>query len=306
MFVVVALLTACGGGAPNVAQQVEPQPKPLPEGAVPMHYDRHLYLDVVVRDSIPARMIFDTGNTHLLFDSTFYADHFGRVRELRAMLSGAGNGVEQATIDASGWSYRVGAKSFDEPMAVVMNLRRIVGEGADGMLGMRFVKNERVRFNYAEGYLRILNDHEPIAAEYVRVPCKWLDQGVLRMVMPLAVTFKDGFTFEGNFLVDTGMPDALSLNRTTAERLAAHLTDVRRESYAVGGVGGARIDHLFTTERILLADKVIEGVEASWSENTVGAMSDTRYDGLIGNALLAHFDLIFDFAACTIYLRSVH
>ncbi len=36
LVVAVALLTACGGGAPNGVQQIEQQPKSLPEGAIPM------------------------------------------------------------------------------------------------------------------------------------------------------------------------------------------------------------------------------------------------------------------------------
>ena len=41
----------------NSSVQAE-QPKPLPEGAIAFDYASHLYFDVVLRDSIPARMIF--------------------------------------------------------------------------------------------------------------------------------------------------------------------------------------------------------------------------------------------------------
>ena len=44
-----------------VSEEVE-QPKTLPEGAIAFDYSNHLYFDVVLRDSVPARMIFDTGN----------------------------------------------------------------------------------------------------------------------------------------------------------------------------------------------------------------------------------------------------
>ena len=47
------------------------QEKYLPDGAVPFDYARHLYFNILLRDSIPARVIFDTGNTNILIDSTF-------------------------------------------------------------------------------------------------------------------------------------------------------------------------------------------------------------------------------------------
>ena len=47
----------------------------------------------------------------------------------------------------------------------------------------------------------------------------------------------------------------------------------------------------------------VKGVESSYSANTQGAMASSKYDGIIGNALLARFDVIFDFAACKIYIR---
>ena len=45
----------------------------IPDGAVMFDYRHHLYFNALLRDSIPLRLIFDTGNTHLLIDSTFYA-----------------------------------------------------------------------------------------------------------------------------------------------------------------------------------------------------------------------------------------
>ena len=32
-------------------------------------------------------------------------------------------------------------------------------------------------------------------------------------------------------------------------------------------------------------------------------MADNRFDGLVGNALFAHFDIIFDFESWVMYLR---
>ena len=147
--------------------------KKLPADVVPFSYRRHICFDVMLRDSVSARMIFDTGANNLLLDSAFYAYYFAANGNLRkAMLGGVGNGMEMANIDASGWSYRVGDKSHTEQMAVVLNLRKIVGDDVDGLFGLPFMQGERVEFNYADGYMRFLTAGEEIADDFVRVDCK--------------------------------------------------------------------------------------------------------------------------------------
>ena len=303
---VVAILfvtTACSGATQKSAQQdVKPQ---LPAGAVEMRYQRHLYFEVMLRDTIPARMIFDTGSSNLLLDSTFYASNFGKGKNLRkAMLSGAGNGYQLTTLDASGWSYSVGDLSHSEQMAIVMDLRKIVGDGADGLFGLPSMQGKRMELNYADGYMRLLTPEEKIADDFTAIQCKWL-RDKDRIILPLSVTFADGYTLNGNFLVDTGMPDALALGSATTARLKSggHLVGAQSTTVEVGGVGGSRIESYVTAKQIAIGGKTVNSVRISCSENKQGAMTDSRFDGLVGNALLANFDVIFDFENWVMYLR---
>lgn len=299
----VLLATACANSTAKNQQTEEKQP--IPEGAVEMKYNRHLYFKVMLRDSIPARMIFDTGSSNLLIDSTFYASTFGEGKNLRrAMLGGAGNGHELTTLDANGWSYSVGDESCTEQIAIVTNLRKILGDGADGLFGLPFMRGKRVEFNYAGGYVRFLSADEVIGDDFTAIQCKKLDN-IERIIIPLSVTLNDGYTLNGNFLMDTGMPDELSLNSTTANRLKSegHLADARRMRYEVGGIGGSRVDNYLKTKQITIGGKSINDIRITYSENEQGAMADSRYEGLVGNALFARFDVIIDFVNWVIYLR---
>ncbi len=307
LFALLLMLSACGG-APTQSEAVETaQVQVIPEGAIPMHYDRHLCLEVELCDTIAARMLFDTGNTHLLLDSTFYAEKIGdRVPLMRSMFGGAGDGMESARMAMHAWRYRLGKEEMTERMAVVMNLRKIVGEKADGMVGMTLMQGRRVRFDYDDGYMQLLAATDSIPQDFVKIPCTWLDDTKMRLVMPLEVAFGDGSTFKGNFLVDTGMPDALSFNSTTAEHLnlKSRIPNAVRRERAVGGVGGASVEYEFSAKAITVGGVALHDIEATWSENRQGSLADTRYDGLVGNALLDKFDVIFDFSSCAIYLRE--
>lgn len=299
----VLLAAACANSTAKNEHTAEKQP--IPAGAVEMQYNKHLYFQVMLRDSIPARMIFDTGSSNLLIDSTFYASTFGEGKNLRkAMLGGAGDGHELTTLDASGWRYSVGEESHTEQMAIVMNLRKILGDGADGLFGTPFMQGKRVEFNYAGGYMRFLAEDEKIGEDFTAIQCKKLDN-IERIIIPLSVIFSDGYTLDGNFLMDTGMPNELSLNSATANRLKAegHLTDARRMRYEVGGIGGSRVDNYLNTKQISIGGKSINDIRITYSENEQGALADSRYDGLVGNALFARFDVIFDFVNWVIYLR---
>ena len=300
---VVLLAAACGNTTAKNGQPEEKQP--IPEDAVEMKYNRHLYFKVMLRDSITARMIFDTGSSNLLIDSTFYTSTFGENKNLRkAMLGGGGDGYELTTFDASSWGYSVGKESHTEQMAIVMNLRKILGDGADGLFGTPFMRGKRVEFNYAGGYMRFLAAEEKIGEDFTAIQCKKLDN-IERIIIPLSVTFSDGYTLGGNFLMDTGMPDELSLNSATANRLKAegHLANARRMKFEVGGIGGSRTDNYLNAMQITIGGKSINDIRITYSENEKGSLADSRYDGLVGNALFARFDVIFDFVNWVIYLR---
>lgn len=297
----LSLVVACANSSPK-----EEQKRTIPADAIAMEYQNQLYFDIMLRDSIPARMVFDTGNTTLLLDSTYYATNFSKNNTLRrAMLSGAGGSRQMAYLDMSGWSYRVGAQAQSERMAIVINLRKIIGERVDGMFGMAFMQGKRVEFDYDDGYMRALTAEEQIPSDFTRIECKWLDDSKSRIIAPVAVTLSDGYIFNGQFMVDTGMSGTLSLNSATADKLKAekHIATSRSMVYAIGGVGGTRTDYLLTSPQITIAGKAINDVRISWSANKVGAAADTRYDGIIGNELLSRFDVILDFINCAIYLR---
>ena len=287
----------------NSNVQVE-QPKPLPEGAIAFDYGNHLYFDVIVRDSIPAKMIFDTGNTNILFDTQFFKEHFAPSPTLqRTLIQGAGNSLEAAYRDMSDWTYSVGEHCTTEQGATVLDLRKILGYQVDGMYGMEFMRGRKVEFNYVYGYMRILSQDEEPVEDYVCVKCKWLDGRRARMVMPISIKVNERLSLDGNFFVDMGSSGSISLNSSVAAKFNNAPTDVKRKVYDTGGVGGSRTDYIFKAERVSVAGNDIHGLNIDLSGNTQGVMARNEYDGLVGNGLFEHFDVIIDFAKCEIWLR---
>ena len=313
LLIATALNISCSGAKGKEAKEELPQtleqevaPRPLPDGAVVFDYAGHLYFDVVLRDTIPARMIFDTGNTNILFDTQFFKDHFAPSPTLqRTLIQGTGNSLEAAYRDVAEWEYSVGATTITEQGATVLDLRKILGYQVDGMFGMEFMRGRRVEFNYADGYMLLLPQDAAPDEGYVCVKCKWLDLRAARMVMPLSIKINDGLSLDGNFLVDMGSSGSVSINSSLVAKLRLNsvLTDVRKKIYDTGGVGGSRTDYVFTADRVSVAGNDLLNVRMNYSGNTQGMMASDSYDGLVGNGLLEHFDVIIDFAKCEIWLR---
>lgn len=308
------LCSGCGRTAksadnePHAATQSEEvtQKNPLPTGAVAFDYAGHLYFDVVMRDSIPARMIFDTGNTDILIDTKFFKEHFAPSPTLqRTLIQGAGNSLEAAYRDTGNWAYAVGGHHTTEQGATVLDLRKILGYHVDGMFGMEFMRGRKVEFNYADGYMLIMDGAALPAEGYTRVECSWLDSRQARMVMPIRVKINNKLSFDGNFLVDMGSSGSLSLNSSVAAKLRLNraLTDVKKKVYDTGGVGGSRTDYIFKADRVSVAGADMLDMRLDFSGNTQGMMAEDSYDGLVGNGLLEYFDVIIDFARCEMWLR---
>lgn len=309
--IIAALCCACSNRnrearIEDMAYEEVEQPKTLPEGAIAFDYSNHLYFEVVLRDSVPAKMIFDTGNTNILIDNKLFKEYFAPSPTLqRVVIQGTGNSLEAAYRDTSDWAYRIGEYSHTEQGATIMDLQKILGNEADGMFGMEFMRGRKVEFNYADEYMRILPSEEQPAEGYTCVKCKWLDNREARMVMPISLKVNDKISFDGNFLVDIGSSGSISLNSSLVAKLKLSrvLTDVKKKIYDTGGVGGSRTDYIFTAKGIAVAGYEIEDVVTDFSGNTQGMMANDSFDGLVGNAFFERFDVIFDFAKCEIWLR---
>lgn len=309
--IIAALCCACSNRSreariEDMAYEEVEQPKALPEGAITFDYSNHLYFEVVLRDSVPAKMIFDTGNTNILIDNKLFKEYFAPSPTLqRVVIQGTGNSLEAAYRDKSDWTYRIGEYSHTEQGATIMDLQKILGNEANGMLGMEFMRGRKVEFNYADEYMRILPSEEQPDEGYTCVKCKWLDNREARMVMPISLKINDAVSFDGNFLVDIGSSGSISLNSSLVAKLKLNrvLTDVKKKIYDTGGVGGSRTDYLFVAKDISVAGYEIKDVVIDFSGNTQGMMANDSFDGLVGNAFFERFDVIFDFAKCEIWLR---
>ena len=161
------LLAACGGAVVQHSA-APPDPELLPEGAVAFRYHRgHLYFDATVCDSIPARLVFDTGATGLYVDSLWLArSGVAPGRAARDMIGGTGVSVASTRILLGKLAFAIDTLRRESEMTPVLALKEVLGRQSDGILGQRFLAQSCVEFNLRRGYMRAMRPRGCVRATW--------------------------------------------------------------------------------------------------------------------------------------------
>lgn len=299
-------LTACGGAGTNVRQAEEIEIM-LPEGAVPFERNGHIYMKMMLMDTIPANIAFDTGADGLYLDKTFLSSS-GYVPDSvlnNVYMFGAGDGhsIEKVILDSV--NIFCDAFSYASSLTTLMDLKTICGKDADGILGTVPFRDSPFMINYRDGYiLRMENPDSALLAEYVPVPVRFHKN---RIMVPVEIETEDGTVIAEDLLLDTGAPGSSVLSKRTTDKYKLNDKVGRKKEYrsSVGGVGGSSRGFTFRAKRFKVGGFEIEGPLVSCSHNKKGVLGNEYLsgNGIFGNQLLSLFTLIIDIPGQTLYLK---
>lgn len=305
-----ALLIALVGFGCDGNNATTPEAVPLPGRTIPFQrgFTDHLYIDVTLCDSITGQMVFDTGNTFLMVDSTFYAHSIlpRRAGHRRmVMMSGAGGAMEMGIADVAPLPYTVDTLNRLSELSIIYPLNKIVGDGVDGMVGMELIAGKRLAFDYIHNTITLLDPQYQPDKEWIRLESRWIDDSKERLTIPLSITVGE-VHIQGDVLLDTGNPEGVILSNAIAEKfnLQEALGSPLRYTMEVGGIGGGAGGYLGVADSITIGGFHIPDNTIEYSTNKSGALADNRYIGIIGNDLLKRFDLIIDFSSGECWIRK--
>ena len=102
----------------------------------------HIYLNAEVNGK-PARLVFDTGSSDVYLDSTWLSESgIKNARMGKAMVRGAGNEAKKTTLIFSGVNVSMNGSQYSPQMVPVIDLRAILGDTADGIFGLKNLKEK--------------------------------------------------------------------------------------------------------------------------------------------------------------------
>ena len=268
------------------------------QGMAKMTYYGHLYLESSINGK-PARMIFDTGSPYTCLDSIFVAEsglEFDSIEWVTA--SGAGDGVVEVPVVLNKLSYTFGEREFINEMTPVMQIKPIVGDFADGIIGMSHLSDKVISIDYVADQMRI-SDSLGDTAGYTAIPIRYENNHIY---VPITLGIADSRWMSGDVMLDLGSGNSVSIPgweevREISPRIC--YTDIN------AGVGGGSSGCFFRAKSVTVGPFTFDSVTMDYRNNTVGALS-TGSDclGIAGNAIWERFDMIIDMPGRMLYLKK--
>ncbi len=278
----------------------------IPKGAIPVKYYGHIYLKIK-RDSISGNFVFDTGSPlPLLYDSLFYAhSHYKHKRIRKALLPGAGTKKEKVKVLLDSIPVHLKDSIYYTRLTPIFKLKPILGDYADGILGINFFLNQVMQIDYEKEYINIFTSIDSLGTQgYLKFKMK-SNKDRKRFYLPLTVAVNDTTQIKGDFLLDLGSGGSLSFTSSVAEKYKlSEKIDKKVGFYtAYGGVGGRGSSFTFKAKSVTIGKFHLNNVVMGYSQNKAGALSKREYIGILGNDILSKFDIIFDFQNSELYLK---
>jgi predicted aspartyl protease len=248
---------------------------------------------VRVNGSDPLPFVVDTGASVHVIDRALAQRLISRELEspLRAM-SGGGEGTVQAQA-VEGLSLAAAGATWKEQRAVTVALGYPKDKHFAGLIGAPILLRYVVRFSFARRVITLIDpaSYSPPPAA-VRIPFELQDD------LPIVRATIDAGNgpVEARLMVDTGASQFIDLNRpfVDAHRLVEAMPDAA--AIARPAALGSPAPFLYGTgRRVVFGDRTFDRPRIGLSRATSGSSSRSQRDGIIGNDLLRHFTVTFDY-----------
>ncbi|MFO7844875.1 MAG: PDZ domain-containing protein [Bacteroidales bacterium] len=277
--------------------------KILPEGAFPINYRGHIYIEGGI-DGLKGNFVFDTGADNLYFDSLFYVrSSFKPEKIVKAKLPGAGNTPQDVIVILDSLLFQFHDETYLTSIIPVLKLKPILGDFADGIIGSEYFMDKVLQINYEDSYARVFKSISTVdTANYSRIQLEFTDK---RFFIPLELDINDTVKIEGRFLLDFGAGGSISLTSSAAS--AFNLSDVIENKVKYfskyGGIGGESSSYAFRAKSLSVLDYQLDSATMDYSIDTAGALSSKKHFGLLGNEILDRFDILLNFKTNTLFIK---
>ena len=288
--------------------------------------NNHIYLTLQINNSKPLWFILDTGAPTII--------DLKQAKQLNLELNssekayGVGNASDNASL-IKNISFQLKNITHTEKEVPVIDLSSVEGcanklvvdpagniltqekkikrksqyQTINGVLGSKFFKSFVVEINYKQQYIVL---HDPVPFQYngngkiIR-----LDVSTNHIFTNASIRSSDSTDIKGYFMIDTGSMLAITLNTPFITRHNLLPPSSQTKPLSVCGLGGSSNAQIGTIQKLDIQGISLDHLPVIFSQATGGVLSSTEFDGHIGNAVLRHFNVIFDYTNKRMILESV-
>lgn len=272
-------------------------------GIIPIEYRGHIYVKGKV-NNVEGNFVFDTGADNLYFDSLFYdKSHFSYDSIAIAKLPGAGTGMQTVEVILNSVDFNSGEIDYKTNVVPIMSLKTILGDFADGILGLDYFSDKVLEINYQKNYMKVHHEIDSLTyIEYSKIQCQKIGN---KLFVPLTVHINDSISISEIFTLDLGSGGSVSITSPVALKNGFDKCISKKVKYHTkyGGVGGESESYGFYAKSIEVGGYKLSHFGADYSLDKSGALASTKHAGLLGNDVLERFDVIIDFKSSCLYLK---
>ena len=239
----------------------------------------HIYLNAEVNGK-PARLVFDTGSSDVYLDSTWLSESGIKYARMgKAMVRGAGNEAKKTTLIFSGVNVSMNGSQYSPQMVPVIDLRAILGDTADGIFGLKNLKEKIIVIDYKNEKLTLSDKLASAQTEgFSRIPIETDSNHPGKILVPIDVTVIPGKVISGKALLDTGSGKCLEFTSKAAAKYG--LDKIQEKNpfyYKHGGVGGESAGYEFAVDKVTADSVLLSQGKARYSTDKAGAMASDEY-----------------------------
>lgn len=275
------------------------QPKSLD---LKMQYLGHILVEAKINGKYTANLILDSGADELLLDEEYFRKA-GIVasRTQRAQLPGAGGEAKAITVVLDRMEVKFDTITFIPRYVPLMDLHSIVGEKADGVIGISFLRDYLTEIDFDNEKLRLYKNRE-IVNQFEKIELELANN---RYYFPVTIQVDDKLQIEGKFQLDLGNGGTLVMNSPLAEEHGLLQRVEKKIKYynSSGGAGGRVEGYKFRAKAVKVGKFEIPSPSVDWATDTAGALAREDYNGLFGNQILERFRVLVDFSNKALYLK---
>ncbi len=271
---------------------------------IPIKYKDNLYVEAIIAGNAKGRFIYDTGAGITIIDSTFLQKNGVRLGEVFPVtMNGLGENKIEAIYCADTLSINFGEYTAYSSATILTDLKTLIPlDSIDGVLGVGILNDTIYRVDYQNSIIEILNQKELDKLQgYNKIVYNDTESGFIQFPITIKIGKQDKDTIRGYAHYDSGSSAGitLSVDSLTLAKISNEIQQPVIYDMSVLGVGGGgRLIHLQAFEMVMNND-------VKSCVNSVSIMPDSDIpNGLIGNDIMAQFDVVIDARNHVLYLRA--
>lgn len=258
--------------------------------SIDIEYNGHIYVKTILNNSVIGSFVYDTGAPEMIIDNSFKnSNNLVFKKEEYTKMNGIGNETKTVKVIYDTISYNIGDRMNLSSKTFLLDLKSILGQKVDGILGFKSFENRIHKIDYVNKKILFSKNHK----NHEVVKMYFEDD---KIFLPINYTIENK-EYKGKFLLDLGSSVTI-LN--SSNKIS---TDFGSEFEAIGGVGGKTKGRTIFIDEFKLGNLSVYSYPIDVSNDEKGALSSFKYDGILGNDILDDFDIIIDLKGKNFYLK---